>query len=116
MNLIQAFSPPNKVRMSIPHPYGMGLKYIGFAALSGNGYVQGTRCPNANFANGRESTQITAFVIPNVVRNLASNALGVRPWASGGEPTEQRAGRKKIRLSEPSELPDFSTCERREGV
>ena len=56
--------------------------------------------PNANFANGRESTQITAFVIPNVVRNLASNALGVRPWASGGEPTEQRAGRKKIRLSE----------------
>ena len=32
---------------------------------------------------------------------------GVRPWASGGEPTEQRAGRKKIRLSEPSELPDF---------
>ncbi|SCQ17863.1 hypothetical protein TFUB4_01770 [Tannerella forsythia] len=48
--------------------------------------------PNANFTNGRESTQITAFVIPNVVRNLASNALGVRPWASGGEPTEQRAG------------------------
>ncbi|MGP1463910.1 hypothetical protein [Tannerella sp.] len=26
--------------------------------------------------------------------------LGVRPSASGGEPTEQRAGRKKIRLSE----------------
>ncbi|TPE15399.1 hypothetical protein FJN16_12305 [Tannerella forsythia] len=26
--------------------------------------------------------------------------FGVRPWASGGEPTEQRAGRKKIRLSE----------------
>ena len=26
MNLIQAFSPPNKVRMSIPHPCGMGLK------------------------------------------------------------------------------------------
>ena len=26
MNLIQAFSPPNKVRMSILHPYGMGLK------------------------------------------------------------------------------------------
>ena len=26
MNLIQAFSPSNKVRMSIPHPYGMGLK------------------------------------------------------------------------------------------
>ncbi|WP_449188620.1 hypothetical protein [Tannerella forsythia] len=25
---------------------------------------------------------------------------GVRQWASGGEPTEQRAGRKKIRLSE----------------
>ena len=72
--------------------------------------------PNANFTNGRESTQITAFVIPNVVRNLASNALGVRPWASGGEPTEQRAGRKKIRLSERSELPDFPTCERREGV
>ncbi|WP_155642565.1 hypothetical protein [Tannerella forsythia] len=38
------------------------------------------------------------------------------PQASGGEPTEQRAGRKKIRLSEPSELPDFPTCERREGV
>ncbi|AEW22623.1 hypothetical protein BFO_1998 [Tannerella forsythia 92A2] len=29
------------------------------------------------------------FVIPNIVRNLASNALGVRPSASGGEPTEQ---------------------------
>ncbi|BAR50499.1 hypothetical protein TFKS16_0148 [Tannerella forsythia KS16] len=42
--------------------------------------------------------------------------LGVRPWASGGEPTEQRAGRKKIRLSEASELPDFPTCKRREGV
>ncbi|AEW19719.1 hypothetical protein [Tannerella forsythia] len=42
--------------------------------------------------------------------------FGVRPWASGGEPTEQRAGRKKIRLSERSELPDFPTCERREGV
>ena len=41
---------------------------------------------------------------------------GVRPWASGGEPTEQRAGRKKIRLSEPSELPDFPTCKRCEGV
>ena len=41
---------------------------------------------------------------------------GVRPWASGGEPTEQRAGRKKIRLSEPSELPDFPACKRREGV
>jgi len=26
MNLIQAFSPPNKVRMSIPHPCGMELK------------------------------------------------------------------------------------------
>ena len=25
-NLIQAFSPPNKVQMSIPHPYGMRLK------------------------------------------------------------------------------------------
>ncbi|WP_314791277.1 hypothetical protein [Tannerella forsythia] len=74
------------------------------------------RYPNANFANGCKSTQITAFVIPNVVRNLASNALGVRPWASGGEPTEQRAGRKKIRLSERSELPDFPTCKRREGV
>ena len=74
------------------------------------------RYPNANFANGCKSTQITAFVIPNVVRNLASNALGVRPWASGGEPTEQRAGRKKIRLSEQSELPDFPACKRREGV
>ncbi|WP_279172787.1 hypothetical protein [Tannerella forsythia] len=42
--------------------------------------------------------------------------LGVPPWASGGEPTEQRAGRKKIRLSEPSELPDFPACKRREGV
>ncbi|MGP1422023.1 MAG: hypothetical protein ACTTKI_10650 [Tannerella sp.] len=42
--------------------------------------------------------------------------LGVRPWASGGEPTEQRARRKKIRLSEQSELPDFPTCKRREGV
>ena len=42
--------------------------------------------------------------------------LGVRPWASGGEPTEQRAGRKKIRLSERSELPDFPACKRREGV
>ena len=30
MNLIQAFSPPNKVRMSIPHPYGMGLNNSGF--------------------------------------------------------------------------------------
>ncbi|WP_442713677.1 hypothetical protein [Tannerella sp.] len=29
---------------------------------------------------------------------------------------EQRAGRKKIRLSERSELPDFPACERREGV
>ncbi|WP_179859253.1 hypothetical protein [Tannerella forsythia] len=56
------------------------------------------------------------FVIPNVVRNPASNAFGVRPSASGGEPTEQRAGRKKIRLSERSELPDFPTCKRREGV
>ena len=26
MNFIQAFSPPNQVRMSIPHPCGMGLK------------------------------------------------------------------------------------------
>ncbi|WP_315287720.1 hypothetical protein [Tannerella forsythia] len=47
---------------------------------------------------------------------VCPNALGVRTWASGGEPTEQRAGRKKIRLSERSELPDFPTCERREGV
>ncbi|WP_176729542.1 hypothetical protein [Tannerella forsythia] len=31
---------------------------------------------------------------------VCPNALGVRTWASGGEPTEQRAGRKKIRLSE----------------
>ena len=44
------------------------------------------------------------FVIPNVVRNLASNAFGVRPSASGGEPTEQRAGRKKIRLSEAKQV------------
>ena len=72
--------------------------------------------PNANFANGRKLTRITVFVIPNAVRNLASNAEGVRPSASGGEPTEQRAGRKKIRLSERSELPDFPTRERREGV
>ena len=42
--------------------------------------------------------------------------FGVRQRASGGEPTEQRAGRKKIRLSERSELPDFPTRERREGV
>ena len=80
MNLIQAFSPPNKVRMSIPHPYGMGLKYIWLSALSGNGYVQGTRCPNANFANERSthrrdanhcvSTTCTS-VIPNAVRNPA---------------------------------------------
>ena len=27
--------------------------------------------PNANFVNGRKSTQITVFVIPNTVRNLA---------------------------------------------
>ena len=26
MHFIQAFSPANKVRMSIPHPCGMGLK------------------------------------------------------------------------------------------
>ncbi|WP_179859283.1 hypothetical protein [Tannerella forsythia] len=38
------------------------------------------------------------------------------PWASGDVPTEQRAGRKKIRLSEQSELPDFQTCKRRESV
>ena len=38
------------------------------------------------------------------------------PSASGGEPTEQWAGRKKIRLSERSELPDFPACKRREGV
>ncbi|PDP69941.1 hypothetical protein CLI85_12025 [Tannerella forsythia] len=44
------------------------------------------------------------------------NAEGVRPSASGGEPTEQRAGRKKIRLSKRSELPDFQACKRREGV
>ncbi|WP_179859377.1 hypothetical protein [Tannerella forsythia] len=42
--------------------------------------------------------------------------FGVRQRASGGEPTEQRAGRKKIRLSERSELPDFPTCKCREGV
>ncbi|WP_179859328.1 hypothetical protein [Tannerella forsythia] len=42
--------------------------------------------------------------------------FSVRPWASGGEPTELRAGRKKITLSEPSELPDFPTCKPREGV
>ena len=85
--------------------------------------MQGTRYPNANFANRRKLTRITVFVIPNApfvipnaVRNLAPNALGVRPWASGGEPAEQRAGRKKIRLSERSELPDFPTCKRREGV
>ena len=30
--------------------------------------------------------------------------LGVRPSASGGEPTEQRAGRKKIRLSEAKQV------------
>ena len=29
--------------------------------------------------------------------------FGVRPWASGGEPTEQRAGQKKIRLSEANQ-------------
>ncbi|WP_155642421.1 hypothetical protein [Tannerella forsythia] len=39
----------------------------------------------------------------------------VCPCASGGEPTEQRAGRKKIRLSKRSELPDFPTCKRREA-
>ena len=33
--------------------------------------MPGTRYPNANFANGREWTQITPFVIPNTVRNLA---------------------------------------------
>ncbi|MGP1462868.1 MAG: hypothetical protein ACTTKA_06185 [Tannerella sp.] len=47
------------------------------------------------------------FVIPNAVRNLAPNAFGVRPSASGGEPTEQRAGRKKIRLSEAHEALTF---------
>ncbi|MGP1422147.1 MAG: hypothetical protein ACTTKI_11295 [Tannerella sp.] len=46
----------------------------------------------------------------------AGERRGVRPWASGGDPTEQRAGRKKIRLSERSELPDFPACKRREGV
>ncbi|WP_143596631.1 hypothetical protein [Tannerella forsythia] len=63
-----------------PHPYGMGLKYIGLAALSGNGYVQGTRCPNANFANERSTHRRDAMicvsttctpVIPNAVRNPA---------------------------------------------
>ena len=56
------------------------------------------------------------LVIPNAVRNPASNTFGVRPRASVGEPTEQRAGRKKVRLSERSELPDFPPCKRREGV
>ena len=39
MNLIQAFSPLTKIWAWIPHPYGMGLKYIWLSALSGNGYV-----------------------------------------------------------------------------
>ncbi|MGP1421557.1 MAG: hypothetical protein ACTTKI_08265 [Tannerella sp.] len=65
---------------------------------------------------GTRCIRTPPIVIPNAVRNPTSNALGVRPWASGGEPTEQRAGRKKIRLSERSELPDFPTCERREVV
>ena len=33
VKLCQAFSPPNKVRTWIPHPCGIGLKYIGLAAL-----------------------------------------------------------------------------------
>ena len=64
------------------------------------------RYPNANFANGCKSTQITAFVIPNVVRNLASNALGVRPlglgrWADG---TASRAKENQAVRSEASFL------------
>ena len=30
---------PSNQGMSIDTPYGMGLKYIGLAALSGNGYA-----------------------------------------------------------------------------
>ena len=80
MNLIQAFSPLTKIWAWIPHPYGMGLKYIWLSALSGNGYVQGTRCPNANFANERSTHRRDAMicvsttctpVIPNAVRNPA---------------------------------------------
>ena len=33
VKLCQAFSPPNGVGESIPHPYGMRLKYTGLSAL-----------------------------------------------------------------------------------
>ena len=52
--------------------------------------MQGTRYPNANFANGRKLTRITVFVIPNApfvipntVRNLASNASAFVPSGLG---------------------------------
>ena len=44
MNLIQAFSPQIKVCASIPHPCGMGLKYIGLSALVCSSGVELLKC------------------------------------------------------------------------
>ena len=89
----QMGAPPFVIPNVVRNPVGKRKKILRFALndkLIVNGQllcvVHGIRTPS--------------FVIPNIVRNLASNASAFVPSASGGEPTEQRAGRKKIRLSE----------------
>ena len=79
-----------------------------------NCYAWYTRYPNAE--EHPPSSPPSKGECGSAALGEQANAFGVRPWASGGEPTEQRAGRNKIRLSERSELPDFPACKRREGV
>ena len=89
------FVIPNVVR----NPVGKREEILRFALndkLMVNGQwlivMRGTRYPNATLCHSehREESRL--------------ERLGVRPWASGGEPTEQRAGRKKIRLSEAKQV------------
>ena len=78
--------------------------------------MRGTRNPNAEghpppppLQRGEERSE-GGDVIPSkggrAGRSVGGTGerLGVRPSASGGEPTEQRAGRKKIRLSEAKQV------------
>ncbi|WP_179859327.1 hypothetical protein [Tannerella forsythia] len=49
------------MRTWIPHPYGMGLKHIGLAAL----------VPRAGKRTERKWKRINAFVIPNIVSTVS---------------------------------------------
>ena len=61
--------------------------------------------PQPPFKGGKERSErgMSSFQRGNAVQSAVSiqhSACGLGSWASGDEPTEQRAGRKKIRLSE----------------